>query len=150
MRVQGVVSRVDGECAWVVVSVSGGCGRCHEEGGCGGVNIAKPFGQHRRELRVPNDIDARAGEAVNVVIDDAVPLRAALLTYGLPILGVLVGAWLGTALAGDGRADLSAALGAGAGGVVMFFFGRARASFDGAMPVRLERPEGLAAEGCRR
>lgn len=61
MRVQGVVSRVDGECAWVVVSVSGGCGRCHEAGGCGGVNIARPFGGVQRELRLLNDINALPG-----------------------------------------------------------------------------------------
>lgn len=149
MRVQGVVSWVDGECAWVVVSVSGGCGRCHEAGGCGGVNIARPFGGVQRELRLLNDIDALPGDPVSVVVDDAVPLKAALLTYGFPILGVLAGAWLGTALAA-GNADLSAALGAGAGGAVMYLVGRARAGGGGVMPMKLERPQGAGAGGCGR
>lgn len=86
---------------------------------------------------------------MSVVVDDAVPLKAALLTYVFPILGVLAGAWLGTALAA-GNADLSAALGAGAGGAVMYLVGRARAGHAGVMPMKLERPQGAGAGGCGR
>lgn len=150
MRAQGVVTRVEGAYAWVEVSVSGGCGRCHEAGGCGGVNIARPFAQARRELRLLNDIDALPGEPVGIVVDDAVPLRAALFTYGAPILGVLAGAALGTALATGANADLLAAIGAGAGGVVMYLFGRARSGPAGVMPMKIERVAGMPAGGCGR
>ncbi len=150
MRAQGVVSRVEGGYAWVDVSVSGGCGRCHEAGGCGGVNLARPFGLTRRELRLLNDIDALPGDPVGVVVEDGVPLRAALLTYGGPILGVLAGAALGTALASGANADLLAVLGAGAGGVAMYLFGRARSGPAGVMPMRIERVGGMPAGGCGR
>ncbi|HQX05562.1 MAG TPA: SoxR reducing system RseC family protein [Zoogloea sp.] len=150
MRARGVVSRVEGAYAWVDVSVSGGCGRCHEAGGCGGVNIARPFGQARRELRLLNEIDALPGDPVGVFVDDAVPLRAALFTYGGPILGVLVGAALGTVLATGGNTDLPAALGAGAGGVAMYLFGRARSGPAGGMPMKIERVAGEPAGGCGR
>lgn len=147
MRAQGVVSRVEGEHVWVEVSVSGGCGRCHEAGGCGGVNIARPFGKALRELRLRNDVDASPGDRVSVVVDDAVPLRAALLTYGAPVLGVLLGAALGTLLAADGNPDLLAALGAGAGGVLMYLLGRARSGPAGGMPMKIERVAGPSSVG---
>lgn len=149
MRAQGVVSRVEGAFALVDVSVSGGCGRCHEAGGCGGVNIVRPFGSAKRQLRVLNDIHAQPGDPVGVVVDDAVPLRAALLMYAWPVLGVLAGAGLGTAMATGSNADLLATLGAGAGGVVMYLFGRARCGHGGAMPMRLERSAGQLG-GCGR
>ncbi|MCK6392918.1 SoxR reducing system RseC family protein [Zoogloea sp.] len=150
MRAQGVVSRVEGDHVWVEVSVSGGCGRCHEAGGCGGVNIARPLGKALRELRLRNDVDALPGDRVSVIVDDAVPLRAALLTYGAPVVGVLVGAALGTSLAADGNPDLLAALGAGAGGVLMYLFGRARSGGGGAVPMKIERVAGPSAGGCGR
>ena len=150
MRAQGVVSRVEGGHAWVEVSVSGGCGRCHEAGGCGGVNIAQPFGKALRELRLRNDVDALPGDRVSVIVDDAVPLRAALLTYGAPVVGVLVGAALGTSLAVDGNPDLLAALGAGAGGVLMYLLGRARSGLAGGVPIKIERVAGPSAGGCGR
>ena len=96
MRVNGVVLRVEGRFAWVDVTVSQGCGRCNEPGGCGGVNIAKPFGASSQVLRVLNEAGAVTGEPVGVVIDDGVPLKAALRAYAVPVFGVLAGAALGT------------------------------------------------------
>ncbi|MDD2988606.1 MAG: SoxR reducing system RseC family protein [Zoogloea sp.] len=150
MRAQGVVSRVEGDHVWVEVSVSGGCGRCHEAGGCGGVNIARPFGKALRVLRLHNDVDALPGERVSVVVDDGLPLRAALLAYGAPVLGVLAGAALGTSLAANGNPDLAAALGGGAGGVLMYLFGRARSgAAEGSMKIeRIAGPSSVG--GCGR
>lgn len=153
MRVNGVVQRVDGAYAWVDVSVAQGCGRCNEPGGCGGVNIAKPFGASRQVLRVLNDSGAVAGEPVGVVIDDGVPLKAALRAYVAPVLGVLAGAALGTVLAPAGSVDLSAGLGALTGGGLAVLLVRSSGlpwSGSRDLPVRLERSGPVSRGECGR
>ena len=153
MKVNGVVQRVDGAYAWVDVSVAQGCGRCNEPGGCGGVNIARPFGASRRVLRVLNDAGAVAGEPVGVVIDEGVPLKAALRAYAAPVLGVLAGAALGTALAPAGGGDLYAGLGALAGGGAAVLLVRSsRLPWAGSrdLPVRIERSGPVARGACGR
>lgn len=153
MKVNGVVRRLEGAYAWVDVSVAQGCGRCSEPGGCGGVNIAKPLGASRQVLRVANDAGAVVGEQVGVVIDDGLPLKAALRAYAAPVLGVLVGAALGTALAPAGSVDLIA--GAGAllgGGVAVLLVRSSRLPWSAGgqdLPVRLERG-GLSGGECGR
>jgi len=152
MRVSGVVARVEEGYAWVDVSVAQGCGRCKEPGGCGGVNIARPWGPSGRTVRVANPIGVQPGEQVGLLIDEGVPLKAALAAYAWPVLGVLVGAALGTAVASPGGVDLSAGLGALAGGLVAALLGRWRGgglSRGGELPLRLERAVS-ATGGCGR
>lgn len=150
MQVKGVVSRVEAGYAWVDVTVAQGCGRCHEPGGCGGVNIARPFAVSSQTVRVLNPIDAQPGEPVLLAVDDRVPLKAALAVYALPIGGVLVGAAVGTAMASaSANVDLLAGIGALAGGVIALLLGRRlRALHAGDVPLRLEKADD-ASDGCR-
>ena len=141
MQVKGVVSRVESGFAWVDVTVAQGCGRCHEPGGCGGVNIARPLASSGQQVRVVNGIGAQPGDEVGVVVEDGVPLRAALLAYALPVVGVLLGAAAGTAVVPfQGSVDLSAGIGAVAGGLSAFLLARGRSAWtQGSTPLRLER-----------
>lgn len=140
MQVKGVVQRLDAGYAWVDVSVAQGCGRCHEPGGCGGINLASPLAPRSRSVRVVNDIAAQPGEAVGVVIDDQVPLQAALCLYGWPVLGVIAGAVCGAVVASNGSSDLLAALGALGGGVIAGVWGRKRSNgMQRELPMRLVR-----------
>lgn len=150
MRVTGVVRRLEEAHAWVDVSVSGGCGRCNEPGGCGGVNIARPMALPSRSVRVANHIQAMPGDAVAVVVDDGVPLRAALLAYGWPVLGVIAGAAAGTLAASSGQGDALAAVGAVGGGLVAYLAGRARSRRQDAPQLRLERADLTVGGGCSR
>lgn len=153
MKVNGVVQRVDGAYAWVDVSVAQGCGRCSEPGGCGGVNIAKPFGSSKQVLRVSNESGAVPGEPVMVVVEDGVPLAAALRAYAAPVVGVLGGAALGTVLAPAAVVDLYAGIGAllGAGLAVLLVRAR-RLPWSGGhdLPVRLERGGSASSGECGR
>ena len=148
MRVAGVVQRVEAGLAWVEVESAGGCGRCHEPGGCGGVNIVRPLDGKAKVFRLPNDVGAAPGDRVGVVIEDGLALKAAMLAYGLPVLSVLAGAAMGTALSVPGREDLGAVLGVLCGAGLAYLFGRGR--WQGRVsPVRLVRefdPEG--GKGC--
>lgn len=149
MRVNGVVQRLDAGYAWVDVSVAQGCGRCNEPGGCGGVNLARPMAPISRSVRVINDIEAHPGESVGVVIDDRVPLQAALYAYGWPVLGVIAGATCGAVAAPGGNADLMAALGALVGGLVAAAWGRQRSrGLQQDLPMHLVRGASDQAGAC--
>lgn len=152
MRVNGVVQRIEDGYAWVDVSVAQGCGRCQEPGGCGGVNIAKPFGSSSRAVRVRNEINARPGEQVGVVVEEGVPLRGALFAYAFPVLGLIAGAALGTAVASADNGDLSATIGAVAGCLVAILLGRGRTGWakSAELPLRLEKGAVSAGGECGR
>lgn len=106
------VVSVEGGEAIVAVDPLVGCGHCHEPGGCGGA-AGDGLGLRRTEFRALNTLGAQPGDWVSVAVPDQGPRVAALLVYGLPVLGLLAGAALaGLAGLGDGGAALAALLGA--------------------------------------
>ena len=96
----GVVRSLHGNQAEVMVD-AGGCGRCHETGGCGGQNLGRMFAGGPRTFRVDNSFGAAVGERVTIAIAAGSVRRAANLAYGMPLLAAIVGALLGNALFGD-------------------------------------------------
>lgn len=120
--VRGVVRAIDGLQAEVEIE-HGGCGRCHEEGGCGGQQLTQMFCSGPKTYSVDNQLGARLGEQVTIAIADGSVRRTANLAYGVPLTAAIAGAALGAPLGGDA----GAILGAGAGLVLSFFFIRFRA-----------------------
>ncbi|MBI4755144.1 MAG: SoxR reducing system RseC family protein [Betaproteobacteria bacterium] len=118
------MTRVEGGDAVVeLVEHGGGCGRCHETGGCGG-GLAGLVGGKRRRLRLSNDIGVVAGDCVRLVVDDYAGLRVALVVYLLPV-ALLVGfAALATHLAGTAASDVTSLAGAGIGFTVAVLLAR--------------------------
>lgn len=110
IEVHARVASIEGDHALVAVA-EGGCGRCHEPGGCGGKNLSQMFCASPKEYRVRNDRGAKVGEMVIVVVDEGVLRRSVLVAYGAPLVGLFAGAGLGLAFAGD----IGAMAGAGAG-----------------------------------
>lgn len=116
MDQEAIVTRVEGEHAYVEVGgASSGCGRCHEAGGCQSSILGQLFSSKPRQFRIANRIGAVPGDHVLVRVAEGAALRAALLTYVLPVACLLLGAALGTALDGAANNDLSTAFGALAG-----------------------------------
>lgn len=106
----GIVVALDGDYAVVRVD-EGGCGRCHEQGGCGGNSIGKMFCAEPLTFRVLNPKRAAVGEFVTVVSENGLVRRSALIAYGLPLLVLFSGAILGGALAGDAGSIFGALFG---------------------------------------
>ncbi len=96
----GIVRAVSGDGADVEVE-QGGCGRCHEKGGCGGPSLTRIFASGPRKYRVDNQFGAVVGERVTIAIAAGSVRRAANLAYGIPLLAAIVGALAGTAWYGD-------------------------------------------------
>ncbi|MDR0736013.1 MAG: SoxR reducing system RseC family protein [Zoogloeaceae bacterium] len=104
------VLRVDAGYALVEV-IGGGCGRCHEAGGCGSAHLTRMFCFRPRRCRVQNRIDAPAGARVTVVLPAGVLRRHVRIAYVLPLLALLGGAVLGDVAAGDAGAAAGAVFG---------------------------------------
>ncbi|WPL17224.1 Sigma-E factor regulatory protein RseC [Thiorhodovibrio winogradskyi] len=75
------------------------CDHCGVKGACGTSLIDRFLGRRPVRLRVVNAMGARAGERVTIGVADAVLLRAALVAYLVPLLGLLLGAALALELA---------------------------------------------------
>lgn len=107
ITVRGVVRAVEGGDALVEVE-QGGCGRCHEEGGCGGQQLTQMFCRGPKSYRAENTIGAGIGERVVVATPSGSVRRTANLAYGAPLMGAIGGALVGMPLGGDPGAMVGA------------------------------------------
>lgn len=119
--IRAVVRSLDGEQAHVEVE-SGGCGRCHEEGGCGGQQLTQMFCSGPRNYCVDNKLGATVGDHVTVAIEAGSVRQTANLAYGIPLLAVIFGAIFGSAIG----ADVGGILGAASGFIGAMFYVRFR------------------------
>lgn len=111
MEQEAVIARVAGKHAFLEVG-GGGCGQCHETGGCQSGVLGRLFGGKPRQFRILNSIGAVPGDHVIVRVAEGATLLAALLAYVLPVLSLLVGAIAGNAIGDGGNGDVATALGA--------------------------------------
>ncbi|MDR0633885.1 MAG: SoxR reducing system RseC family protein [Azoarcus sp.] len=143
IEARAVVVRAGEGKAWAqLLESQGGCGRCDEPGGCHAPRFAEMFkGGKPPVFAVDDPFGLRAGERVRIVIDDGVPLRAALASYGLGTALVLAGAALGTFLAAPAWVDAAVGAGAVGGAAITAFVLRCRARRRDAASwlLRLER-----------
>lgn len=119
--VRAIVRELEKEMALVEIE-QGGCGRCHEEGGCGGQSLTQMMCSGPKQYRVANDIGAVVGDRVAIAIASASVRQGANLGYVLPLAASIAGAVLGMQL-GD---DPGAMVGGVAGLVVAFLYARQR------------------------
>ncbi len=146
IEVQGEVIAVEGGRALVRTAAnSGGCGRCHEPGGCGSAKIGSMFRSEQAEFWLNNAIGAVVGEKVAICLAEEVSAQAALVGYLVPVVGIVLGAaggvFTGGADAGDGHALAGEVVGLAAGMLLSRLIGRGRD--ENANPV-LKRLEGGA------
>jgi sigma-E factor negative regulatory protein RseC len=96
-EIAGRVVNVKGDLALVEVGPRQvGCGRCQEAGGCG----ALPGGGEgaKRIYHIRNDIAARTGDEVVLVVPEGALLKVSLLAYLVPVLLVIPAAAIGAAI----------------------------------------------------
>ena len=99
----GYVSSVDGDILHVDFERSSMCDKC---GAC-------EMSEHGMHLDVRNTVDAKVGDYLIVSLPARKILTASLLVYGIPLVFLLLGLYLGTLLPGllhtDWNTDLCAA-----------------------------------------
>jgi sigma-E factor negative regulatory protein RseC len=106
----GIIIALDGEYAMVLMEKAG-CGRCNEEGGCGGNNLGNMLCGSPRTFRVLNKGNSVIGDRVTISIAEGAVRRSAVLAYGLPLLALFVGTLAGSALAGETGSIVGAIVG---------------------------------------
>lgn len=152
IKTKAIVVRTGEGKAWLrLLEHQGGCGRCDEPGGCNAPKLAEMFRGRGRTFAVDDPFGLHVDEQVKIVIDEGMPLRAALGSYGLGTALALGGAALGVWLAPAGRTDLAAATGLALGIAVMLFilFFRSRRCGSAAWRLCVQRDDGTAAPtGC--
>lgn len=99
----GIVTALDGDHA-IVETEEGGCGRCHESGGCGGVQVGRMLCVTPRAWRVLNARGARVGDRVRVAVASGAVGASATLIYVQPLLMLFAGAIAGSAVGGEAGA----------------------------------------------
>ncbi len=109
ISVPGVVRALDGKQAIVEVA-QGGCGRCHEEGGCGGQQLTQMFCSGPKTYRVDNTPGVTVGDKVVIGIASGSVRRVANFAYIFPLTVAMVCAAVGSQWS-DGLAILAAAVG---------------------------------------
>lgn len=115
LETQAKVVRVEAEYAWVELTQEQGCSQCAGKG-CGASKMAKTFCSKPRQFQVQNLIGARIGDLVLISSADGVILRGITLVYGIPLLGLVIGALLFLLFAeNELQQDIYAALGAALG-----------------------------------
>lgn len=131
---------------WVETLARAGCGRCDQPGGCGQNSITRLFASRNRRVRVATEIPLASGDRVLIGIPDGQLLRASLVVYLLPLLGLVAGAVAGHfgSNGSEGVSILGAALGMGGGFLAAHFAARVLNGRESWLPVVLSR---LPAEG---
>lgn len=94
------VVEVQGDIAWVETQRKGSCGTCSASTGCGTATLSKVVGRRRARVQVLNRIGAGVGEEVMIGIPERVLLKGSFAVYAVPLLAMLVSAWIGVAVAG--------------------------------------------------
>jgi sigma-E factor negative regulatory protein RseC len=151
IETRAVVVRTGDGKVWVrLLEHHGGCGRCDEPGGCHAPKLTEMFRGRGRTFAVDDPFGLHVDEQVRIVIDDGMPLRAALASYGLGTMLVLGGAALGVWLTPAARTDLGAAMGLALGVAVtmLILCVRARWRDSSVWRLRVERNDAGNTAGC--
>jgi sigma-E factor negative regulatory protein RseC len=115
------VVSADNGTVMVEASTQSGCGGCQSRSVCGVSGLGKYFSGNRKAIAVKCDANVRAGDELQLSMDEGDMLKAGLLAYLLPSVLALIGA---SVAAGYGLGDVGAVLGAAAGVAVGLLMGR--------------------------
>lgn len=94
----GVVVEIDGDYILVETQPKSACGHCNVGDSCGTSVLAKWFTRKRNQVRVYNQLGLQAGDKAVVGVADDVLIKAAFITYMLPLLSMVSFAILGSAV----------------------------------------------------
>jgi len=102
--------------ATIDVDVSTACPRCASGKGCGAGILAAGRGARRIQVLVDPGLGLIEGDVVDLNLAPQNILRAAIIVYGLPMLGAMVGAAIAYAFVlGDAGAAVAALVGLACG-----------------------------------
>jgi len=99
---EGIVTKTNSHTAWVKTTKTSACESCAAKSSCTVLGGGKEM-----EVEAINNAGAKVGEKVVISFDSAPLLKATFMLYVLPILFLLVGAFIGDTLAPSFAMDRS-------------------------------------------
>ncbi|MGZ8225161.1 MAG: SoxR reducing system RseC family protein [Methylococcaceae bacterium] len=104
-----VVVKIDNRQVWVTSAQSSACGGCSQKAGCTTQTLASIL--NKKPVPVDSNLSLTIGDTVIVAIDEGLLLRASILLYLLPLIGLFAGAGVADWLLADNHpyAELSIA-----------------------------------------
>jgi len=127
-----IVVDVDNDTAMLEVVRKTPCGLCGQTRGCGISLWGRLFGHRSNIFKAVNQINAKAGDAVIVGIEEQALLFSSMLVYGIPLATLLVGALLaGVIVPSELHADRNAIIGAALGLVLGLLWVKAHSAGRG-------------------
>lgn len=100
LETPAVVTRAEGDIAWVVSRAPASCGVCAGKG-CGSSVFARMLHADEPEYPVRNPIGAAPGEEVVIGVPDGTLLHASVAAYLLPLFALMLAVALGTWFFGE-------------------------------------------------
>lgn len=95
LEAQGWVESIEHNYAWVRTQRQSACGGCHGEATCGTGSLSKLFSATTHPLlKLSNEVGAKPGDQVLLELESSHFIKQAFLAYGLPLVGLFVGALL--------------------------------------------------------
>jgi len=94
-----LVTRRDGDRVELELQRSSACDHCELNQGCGTGALSRLLGRRSRPLVIQTDRDCKPGDRVLLELPESALVRASLLLYGLPLLGLVLGGLLAALLA---------------------------------------------------
>ncbi len=96
-RVTGLV----GNWALVEMQRQSTCSHCELSNGCGTGAVGRLLGHRRKPVMIKNEHHLRPGDSIILGLPEGAFLKASLLIYGLPLLGLIVGGMLALWITGE-------------------------------------------------
>jgi len=93
-----LVTRRDGDRVELELQRSSACDHCELNQGCGTGALGRLLGRRSRPLVIETDRECKPGDRVLVELPESALVRASLLLYGLPLLGLVLGGLLAAML----------------------------------------------------
>ena len=87
---QATVLRRDGNRVEIELEAASACGKCELNQGCGTGAIGRLLGRRSRPLLIETERALQPGDRVQLALPEAALARVSLLTYGLPLLAMVV------------------------------------------------------------
>ena len=116
----GIVTRVDGNMAMVLVQKKSACDGCSVEGAC----KATPEGM---EIEALNAVHAKVGQRVKILMTPGEYLKGTIIVYGVPLIVFIAGAIFGKNIGEKYFTDMNSDIIAAITGFVSLFLSLAAA-----------------------
>lgn len=107
---QGIVDKIVSKNAVIRIQRSSACAKCESKGACQALSDKEVL------IEVPNDLQAKEGDTVEISVPTSSLLKLSMLVYLLPIFALIAGSYVGSTLAQE--FDLHSSLCSIGGGII--------------------------------